>query len=191
MDEPRGPTRATPAWPPAKRFAFRFVFAYLVLYIFPFPLTSIPGLDAVAEPYHKLWKAIVHWAGKIVFYGIWNVEEETIGGQVRPPLTTDAARWRRVIFSYPESLSIQLMNDSRHRYSLELDPAKKTLGLSPRQDPRQRSMFTYRQSAPGLLELDGTLDHQTIHAELRRVKEPSFQLINRGFHWINEYPFNR
>jgi hypothetical protein len=58
---------------------------------------------------------------KSPLYGIWNVDEFEIDGQVRPPLVTDRERWRRVIFHYPSTMAVQLMSDSRVRYSLELD----------------------------------------------------------------------
>jgi hypothetical protein len=34
------------------------------------------------------------------------------------------------------------------------------------------------------------LDGQKVRARLHR-QDASFLLVNRGFHWINEYPFNR
>ena len=41
------------------------------------------------------------------------------------------------------------------------------------------------------LRLILTMDGETIQAKLRRADEKSFLLTSRGFHWINEYPFNR
>jgi hypothetical protein len=35
------------------------------------------------------------------------------------------------------------------------------------------------------------MDGRKIRAQLRRVPQTDFLLINRGFHWINEFPFNR
>jgi uncharacterized membrane protein YphA (DoxX/SURF4 family) len=43
----------------ARRLGFRFVFCYLVLYIFPFPLDLIPGTERLAAAYARLWQAIV------------------------------------------------------------------------------------------------------------------------------------
>ena len=37
---------------------------------------------------------------------------------------------------------------------------------------------------------DGKLDGKQIHAKLHHIPEPRFLLSTRGFHWINEYPFN-
>jgi hypothetical protein len=124
-------------------------------------------------------------------HGIWNVEEFTIDGTVRPPLITDAQRWRRVIFDFPKTLAIQLMSDSRQRYTLDLDPVAKTMALTRRNDPAWKSAFSYTEPEPGLLALEGTLEGRTIKARMRRAETSDFLLISRGFHWINEYPFNR
>jgi hypothetical protein len=124
-------------------------------------------------------------------YGIWNVEEFEADGQVRPPLVTDAQRWRRVIFDYPKMVAIQLMTDTRRRYTLDLDAAARTMAMTKRDDPAWKAAFSYTQPEPGLLVLEGTLDGRKIKVRARRANAQDFLLIGRGFHWINEYPFNR
>jgi hypothetical protein len=54
-------------WRPVTRILFRFTFAYLVLYLFPFPLQHIPGVSAVAAKYRELWDVLVLWVGKQAF----------------------------------------------------------------------------------------------------------------------------
>jgi hypothetical protein len=57
-----------PAWGPVKRLLFRFVFFYLVLYTFPFPLNVIPVYGQILEqPYTDLWDKAVPWVGERVF----------------------------------------------------------------------------------------------------------------------------
>lgn len=62
---PMSPVIRPPAAPPdpargtARRLGFRFVFCYLVLYIFPFPLDLIPGTARLLSAYERLWQAIV------------------------------------------------------------------------------------------------------------------------------------
>ena len=50
-------------WNAITRVAFRFFFAYFVLYSFPFPLNSIPGSYVIFAPYWRMWSAIVVWVG--------------------------------------------------------------------------------------------------------------------------------
>ena len=125
------------------------------------------------------------------FYGVWNVDEYELDAEVRPPLLTDGPRWRRLTFSYPGMISIQLMSDVRERFRLELDSEKRTLELTKFNGPAQKSSFSYQQPEPEVLALSGTMDGHKIRAKLRRMEESNFFLLNRGFHWINEYPFNR
>ncbi|HZF10397.1 MAG TPA: hypothetical protein VFE33_16530 [Thermoanaerobaculia bacterium] len=124
-------------------------------------------------------------------YGIWNVDFMELDGTTRPPLVTEATRWRRMVVESSRQLSLHLMDDSRHRYNLEIDPKQGTLVVTPREDPRTKSTLAYKTLGPGLLSVEGTLGGQKIRARLHRVDESPFPLLRRGFHWINEYPFNR
>jgi hypothetical protein len=38
---------------------------------------------------------------------------------------------------------------------------------------------------------EGTPAFRRIRARLRRVDESALLLLNQGFHWVNEFPFNR
>jgi len=127
--------------------------------------------------------------GTTPLHGIWSVDELEIDGQVRPPLVTDRERWRRVIIHYPGTMAVQLMSDSRVRYVLHLD--KGVLRLGKRDDANWKTTFSYTQPKPGLLHLEGTLDGRKIRARLHLEKPPKFLLTTRGFHWINERPFNQ
>ena len=49
----------------------------------------------------------------------------------------------------------------------------------------------YRRAADGALTLEGTFDGHAITVEGTLRRPEDFLLMNRGFHWINEYPFNR
>ena len=122
-------------------------------------------------------------------YGIWTVEELEADGVARPPLLTDVTRWRRAVFEYSDYITFQLMDGSRSNYGLTV--GKRRLTLTKLDDPTWRSTFTYKESQPGLLTLDGTMDGHRTRLTLRREDESSYRLVSRGFHWINETPFNR
>ena len=124
-------------------------------------------------------------------YGIWEVDEMVVDGQVRPPLLTEKDRWRRVVFDYYESFSIQLTDDSWHSFVLQLDDKKKTLALTNYKDETWKSAFSYTEPGPGLLTMEGTMDGKKVQVRLHRLDPSKFLLVSRGFHWINERPFNR
>jgi uncharacterized membrane protein YphA (DoxX/SURF4 family) len=129
-------------------------------------------------------------APKPPFYGVWNVDELEIDGQVRPPLLTDKERWRRVIFPYPEVIALQPMDGPLDYYSLKLDPAAHRMAISPWKKAAQGSLL-YREAGPGLLSLEGTFDGKKVRARLRKDDPSKYVLTSRGFHWINERPFSR
>jgi len=55
-----------PAWPLPQRVLFRFVFCYFVLYNAG-SLRYPPGGSWIAQPYYKLWQAIVPWVAIHIF----------------------------------------------------------------------------------------------------------------------------
>jgi hypothetical protein len=124
-------------------------------------------------------------------YGIWNVAEFTLDGELRPPLVSDQVRWRRVTFDFPGVVSLQLMNDTRQRYRVDLQEERKTMTLLQRDPKSPKAILTFSESATDLLVLQGTYDGHSVRAKLKRSDDKAFPLTSRGFHWINEYPFNR
>lgn len=123
--------------------------------------------------------------------GIWNVDELTENGVVRPPLFTDATRWRRVIFDGPRFSSIYLVDDSRLRFTAKLDEKQHTIALTTREVPKKTFTLTYARPQTQTLVLDGTVEGKVVHAVCHRMGEKNWLLLTRGFHWISESPFNR
>lgn len=63
-----GPAATDPSdFSSGQRVAFRFVLLYTVLYVFPFPLGTLPGTHRVSEEYEALWQVLLPWIGKRVF----------------------------------------------------------------------------------------------------------------------------
>jgi uncharacterized membrane protein YphA (DoxX/SURF4 family) len=90
-------------------------------------------------------------------HGLWLVDEFSLDGTVRPPLTTDAIRWQHVIFTRREYrgslLVVTSMTGSREYYCVEVDEDRKTLVVSgpvaPPQAMRYQAQFGERGLAFG------------------------------------------
>jgi hypothetical protein len=121
-------------------------------------------------------------------YGVWEVEEFNLGNG---PATAGTQHWRRVIFDTTYRMGIQTTTDAHERFGLQLDQEKRTLTLRRREDPNWHAVLNYQEVSPEVLSLTGDLGGSQLTARLRRKDEPQFLLTNRGFHWINEFPFNR
>ncbi len=137
-------------------------------------------------------------------YGIWDVEVFERAGRPLPPLTTDAVRWKRLLHDFPgydgsQSVQVERMDGTRQRFGLALGEAgpdgERTFELTPLfaeedQEPPTATL-TLTRPAEDRLVLEGTFEEESIRVELLRRLPEDFLLVNRGFHWINELPFNR
>lgn len=152
------------------------------------------GLYLIGSSFYQGYeqsKVYGDFAPKPPLYGIWSVDEFSVDGQARPPLLTDKTRWQRAVFEYAGMLTIQPMSGPNQRFSLNLDMESRTLSLGKRDAPDWKAGFTFEELDSGLLKLEGELDGQKVYARLARIDENQFLLKSRGFHWIQEYPFNR
>jgi hypothetical protein len=128
---------------------------------------------------------------KAPIYGLYEVENFSRAGQDLAPLSTDATRWRRVMIQFPTAFSVRMMDDSSHIYSTEYNQTKNSVTISGDPDKSKKSVFTYSHPDAEHVVLQGTLISDPLVVKLKRIDPSKFLLVNRGFHWINERPFNR
>ena len=133
-------------------------------------------------------------------YGIWAVTEFSVDGQVSPPLTTDRFRWSHLVFDRPGLATFQLMDGTLRDAPAQVDgdhvtmttplpaPDGKTAAAP---DPAPFADLRVEHPAPDRLELTGQLQGRPVSIALHEVDLSSFPLRNRGFHWVQEYPYFR
>ena len=140
---------------------------------------------------NQRWKTSGVTAPKPPLYGMWVVDTMQIDGHTRSPLITDYDRWRRVLFPGQNRISFQRMNTDIVNYSIKHDTNAHTLTLSKPNDKTWTANFTYTQPQPDRLIMNGTMDNHPIKMELTLEDHTKMMLLSRGFHWIQEVPFNR
>ena len=116
--------------------------------------------------------------------GAWDVVSVTRDGRPAEP------GWRRVVITNG-TFGYRQNDDRRQVFSLVDDGAKKTLTLTPFEDPKAPASIVKYARVGDQATLDGTLDGKPLHLELRYIDTSKSLLMTRGFHWINETPFNR
>lgn len=140
-------------------------------------------------------------------YGIWQVDGFSAEGYRRDPLLTDELRWRRVIFdrpflmSDPVMVTVQHMDDSFEVFGGTIDPRTHFIDLSNRvelgtfEETPTRIRLSYWWPEPGnsdRIVIDGEdFAGHRIHAWFTRMDPGSFPLVERGFNWVQEQPYNR
>ncbi len=69
--------------------------------------------------------------------------------------------------------------------------SRSTSSNSTSRRTKQTGEFTYTQPDDQHIVLRGKLDNNPVVVQFHRYKTTQFLLTSRGFHWINEDPFNR
>jgi hypothetical protein len=138
-------------------------------------------------------------------HGIYLVEAFSRDGEVVPPLLTEASRWKRFVVDREGAASIQLMDGTLERTGFKVDSAAKKATLStyrrfaqmnvtlvPEPKPADPTFdWTYDQPSTDVLVMEGDWEGHRVAVKMRASDPKGFLLVQRGFHWVNEVPFNR
>lgn len=149
-------------------------------------LVGMYGWGGVAD-----WKQYGGGRPRSYLYGIWNVDEYSVDGQVHPPLLTDPDRWQRAVFDSEKRLVFQHMDGTLGVYSAAIDGRSQSILLTKPDDKKWQGKLTFQRATPEQMTLDGTMDGHILHAKLVLMDKDKLLLPNRGFHWVQERPFNR
>jgi hypothetical protein len=83
------------------------------------------------------------------------------------------------------------MNDTFETFGSSINDKDKTINLTKGSDKNWKASFTFVRPAQDQLILDGAMDGQKVQLQLKLFDRSKLMLVDRGFHWINEYPFQR
>jgi hypothetical protein len=140
-----------------------------------FTLLQIPRWSAPDGPAHP----------RSPLYGIWDIDELTVDGQLHPAVLNDYdRRWRRAIFDYPDRMAFQRTDDSLARYGVSINTDGRMLRLSKGSSPTWRADFAYEQPSGDELILDGMMDGHSIRMHFSLVDLDTFPLLNSRFRWV-------
>jgi len=152
------------------------------------------GLLLLGLNFRGAWQATKQYgwqAPRSPLYGIWNVDELNVDGKDRAPLVTDDSRWRRVIFQSPTGMTIQPMAGANLYYRATLNMEERTMSLTRTTDPDGKARMTFERPDTDHLTIEGDIEGYHARARMVRLDESKFLLTSRGFHWVQEAPFNR
>lgn len=128
-------------------------------------------------------------------YGIYEVEDFIINNDTIPPLLTDTIRWRYFVIDKGNSANVFNMKTSGYHnlvyYRSETDTLNKGISFFSYKDSTEVVKLKYRKTDSIHYAFEGMYKNDTIKLNTVRTDENNFLLMNRGFHWINEYPYNR
>jgi hypothetical protein len=143
-------------------------------------------------------------------HGAYEVVGFERDGVDRPPLLTDAERWHLVVIddrrgAAPEaSLSVLGARGQYLRHvPVRFEDGDRTLCIEqplPSEQSGPPALVRWSiapvplgtdPSASREWRVEGAIDGASVRAVLRELRAADWPLLSRGFHWVQEYPFNR
>jgi hypothetical protein len=125
-------------------------------------------------------------------HGVYEAEEFTrIPAEDLPTTMLDDSRWKRLTITRWGAATIELGNDSTLNFRAAADTIGWTLTLTERADTTRTSRFTVSRSDLGYIRMRGVFQGDSIEFLGQPLHATDFLLTSRGFHWIQEIPFNR
>jgi len=121
--------------------------------------------------------------------GIYRVTAFTpTGDHGGTPIDGGARRWVRIAVSESGKMLVVARADgSRDRIPLTIDAGRRVWTFQTPGDGTVR--LEYRLADSGVISLNGSIGSGPVQVVL--TPQEKSLLLGRGFHWINEYPFNR
>lgn len=152
--------------------------AVLIVYVL-FSATS----DAVTFAAHN-----GEHAPKPPLYGLYEVEEFVRRGEVVASATTEANRWRKVVFDADRPTTsymfIELMDESSQSFDTRYDSVKNSVTLSTSNDSDRKDVLSYSQPDTDHVILQGAVRQEPLVIKMRRVDVSKYRLLRREFHWV-------
>lgn len=132
-------------------------------------------------------------APKPFLYGMYNVKSHSIKSNGAQTVPGDDVHWKRLIIQWEQYAAVGYKNDSTKGFVTKIDTLQRTMDFTARRDTTLKYHFRYEMPDPEHFVLKGTTlqDSAEIYFDRHTDVEKMFKLTNRGFHWINEYPYNR
>jgi hypothetical protein len=123
--------------------------------------------------------------------GLYEVQTFERNHQLVPPLLTDSTVWKQLlVHRYPAGWGIVSMtNDKKEYCSFQVDSLLPQINLHAVYDTIPQ-MFVYEKPDDSSLILKGVWKSDSLVVRLKQ-SDKKYRLLNRGFHWINERPYNR
>jgi hypothetical protein len=121
--------------------------------------------------------------------GRWDLV--TIEVDKKKPAVDDPMNWSWLDFSNRKIMRLAGPQPPTMVYLITWDTEAKKLSLNKVRTPTWSATLSYNVPEPDKLEIQGLVDGKAVSATLKRVKEKRYELMNRGFNWIQELPYNR
>ena len=124
-------------------------------------------------------------------YGLYEVEEFTRNGTSEEPTLANKGRWRSLTVNEWGGVWVRAMDDSKSFLRAETNEKSKQVTFTRTKKAGEKDALQLTRPDEEHLLLEGKLGDDALLVKLKKLPLPAFQLTTRGYHWIQEFPFNR
>lgn len=131
-------------------------------------------------------------SSKSILRGLYEVDEFKLNDTLISS-SNKTKKWKYLMIDGKKYAKIKPIGKKSQWYKLTVDSIKNELILKNYRDTLEIYNLKYTAGDSTNFYLKGTVKLDTISIKLKRTKDykKKFLLTNRGFNWINEFPYNR
>ncbi|MCB0609609.1 MAG: hypothetical protein H6562_04975 [Lewinellaceae bacterium] len=130
-------------------------------------------------------------ANRPALHGLYEVTAFQRNGEELPPLLTDTYRWRWLVIDWKDRAMVKYMNDTERYFDFIPDTTLLTIAVKANGRDGTTDTLRYFPRDTSGFRIEGILEGDTLNIAMKPKKKEDFLLINRGFRWVSEYPFNK
>lgn len=121
-------------------------------------------------------------------YGVWETREFERGGKSYQYPEAHHMAWKYLAVTR-YGARLRLFGGSSYQYQINISGER--IGFKQFGQSESEQSLKLVRDGDRAIEISGTFDGEQIRVKLTAQPLEGFLLLGRGFHWINEYPFNR
>ncbi len=109
----------------------------------------------------------------------------------QPTWSLQRKEWKGLKIGDHGASELTTVDGSTHILSVNPDTVSNQMTIYAYGDSLMKSVLEFRQTSDSLISVNGDFNGDSIWVVLKLNKQQGHLLTSRGFHWINEVPFNR
>lgn len=124
-------------------------------------------------------------------YGLYEVEDFSRNGTSEEATLANKGRWHSLTVNEYGGVWVRKMDDTKVFLRATTDEKTKAITFAvPKAKDTPDTLACAKPDGEHLV-LEGKIGDDALVVKLKKLPLPEFQLVTRGFHWIQEFPYNR
>jgi len=124
-------------------------------------------------------------------YGLYEVEDFSRNGTSEEATLANKTRWRSLTVNEWGGVWVRKMDDTKLFLRVTTDEKTKAMTFTVPKAMATPDSFACTKPDDEHLALEGKIAEDALVVKLKKLPLPEFQLVTRGFHWIQQFPYNR